>query len=72
MINDSQLRGLIDAVTERMVAMANPCWCLKVDESVPAWRGVEDMFHVTKIDRKPQGAGLELKAPESSSSSSSA
>eukprot|EP00658_Telonema_sp_P-2_P066672 TRINITY_DN5563_c0_g1_i3.p1 TRINITY_DN5563_c0_g1~~TRINITY_DN5563_c0_g1_i3.p1 ORF type:complete len:323 (+),score=36.49 TRINITY_DN5563_c0_g1_i3:154-1122(+) len=63
----SLVRPFIDAFNERRASKFYPSWQLVVDESVSSWRGKDGNYcsdglpHVTKIARKPEGVGLELK-----------
>ena len=59
------VRHFIDAFNINMVAKVVPVYKICVDESMCSWRGCEGgmtgMPHVTKIPRKPEGVGAELK-----------
>ena len=62
------IRPLIDGFNQRRHAVIIPGQGLCIDECMSAWRGsdgkyvVDGMPHVTKIMRKPEGVGCEMKA----------
>jgi hypothetical protein len=61
------VRGFVAGFNQRRQKTIHPSWQLCVDESVSSWRGrdgnycSDGMPHVTKISRKPEGVGAELK-----------
>jgi len=63
------VRPIINAFNDRMREIIIPGTYLCLDECMSAWLGMEatiggqwGMPHVTKIPRKPQGVGCELKS----------
>ncbi len=64
----AEIRPLIDGFNNAREKNFEPGKVLCVDECMSAWRGkngkycVEGMPHVTKIIRKPEGVGAELKS----------
>jgi len=63
------IRGLIDAFNYRMAESLEPGPQLCVDECMSSWKGMSSEIagifgvpHVTKIARKPEGVGTELKS----------
>ena len=63
-----EIRAFIDAFNNNMAANYTPGLYLLVDEIMSAWKGLSAFFdalglpHQTKIIRKPEGVGAELKA----------
>ena len=60
------VRVFIIAFNENRKKNVKPSWVLVVDESTSKWRGLGDWYtdgmpHITKIPRKPEPVGLELK-----------
>ena len=61
-----QVRTFIDKFNANRAENVVPGWVLVVDESTSKWRSLGDWYdlgmpHVTKIPRKPEPVGLELK-----------
>ena len=62
------VRGFVEAFNARRQAVLTPGDMLVVDESMVAWKGIEQKYHhlgvphKTKIPRKPVSQGVELKA----------
>ena len=62
------VRCLIDAFNDNRKTSVVPGGHMVVDEVMSAWRGAEGKYsaegcpHVTKIARKPEGVGAEMKA----------
>ena len=63
-----EVRGFIDAFNSNMVTAFPPGKFITVDEIMSAWKGLCGIYnadglpHKTKIQRKPEGQGAELKA----------
>ena len=64
----SPIRSFIDAFNHTREEKIKPSRFLVVDECMSAWRGLDGKYsadglpHVTKIRRKPEGVGAELKS----------
>ena len=62
------VRCLIDAFNENRETSVVPGSHMVIDEVMSTWRGAEGKYsaegcpHVTKIARKPEGVGAEIKA----------
>jgi hypothetical protein len=62
-----EIRPLVDAFNKHRIKEFQPGEMLTIDESMSMWKGsdgnyvADGMPHVTKIQRKPEGVGLELK-----------
>lgn len=69
------MRPLIDAFNENRVKGVIPGRHMVVDELMSSWRGAEAAYsttgmpHVSKIKRKPEGVGAEIKAAADGSTS---
>jgi hypothetical protein len=60
------VRAFVNDFNAARARHVHPGWMICVDESISSWRGrdgtvLDGMPHVTKIKRKPQGVGLEMK-----------
>ena len=60
------VRTLVDEFNRNRAETLKPGWILVVDESTSKWRGLGDWYdlgmpHITKIPRKPEPVGLEIK-----------
>lgn len=62
-----EVRGLIDAFNKHRIEVVTPGPKLICDEAVSPWDGLEQKYHeagcphVTRIPRKPEDSGVELK-----------
>ena len=61
-----QVRTFVDEFNKNRAERVIPGWILVVDESTSKWRGLGDWYdlgmpHITKIPRKPEPVGLEIK-----------
>ena len=63
-----EIRSFIDAFNTHMTEAFSPGQFLTVDEIMSAWKGLSSLFdafglpHQTKIIRKPEGTGAEMKS----------
>ena len=64
----AELRPFYDAVNSTLESAITPGATIVIDESMSSWHGLSTSFdaegcpHVTKIQRKPEGIGVEYKA----------
>ena len=61
-----EVRTLIDEFNANRAETVCPGWILVIDESTSKWRGLGDWYdaglpHITKIPRKPEPVGAEIK-----------
>jgi len=61
-----RIRYFVDSFNMARYKFVMPGWALVIDESTTKWRGLGDWYdlgmpHITKIPRKPEPIGLEIK-----------